>query len=94
MLVEKLIDDFLSEIASEANLKLEKFYNLTISLSNQARVYDDDLYRAIDVYLKAHPWLRESESEKICAVIDYQKFTLGACTHAAQNERLPLRAAI
>ncbi|GLT39072.1 hypothetical protein SLA2020_132800 [Shorea laevis] len=94
MLIGKLIDGYLSEIASDTNLKPGQFYNLAISLPDRARVYDDGLYRAIDVYLKAHPWLPESESEKICGVIDYQKFTLEACTHAAQNERLPLRAVI
>ncbi|GLU13655.1 hypothetical protein SLE2022_302780 [Rubroshorea leprosula] len=94
MLVGKLIDGYLSEIASDANLKPEKFYNLAISLPDQARLYDDGLYRAVDVYLKAHPWLPESDREKICGVMDCQKLTLEACTHAAQNERLPLRAVV
>ncbi|GLU14568.1 hypothetical protein SLE2022_311290 [Rubroshorea leprosula] len=52
MLIGKLIDGYLSEITSDADLKPEKFYNLTISLLDQARVYDDGLYKAIDVYLK------------------------------------------
>ncbi|XVF17789.1 hypothetical protein REPUB_Repub10bG0153900 [Reevesia pubescens] len=52
MLVGKLIDGYLSEIASDANLKPEKFYNLAISLPDQARNFDDGLYRAVDVYLK------------------------------------------
>ncbi|PPD69333.1 hypothetical protein GOBAR_DD33786 [Gossypium barbadense] len=94
MLVGKLIDGYLSEIASDANLKPEKFYNLAISLPDQARNFDDGLYRAVDVYLKAHPWIPESEREKICGVLDCQKLTLEACTHAAQNERLPLRAVV
>ncbi|GMI68108.1 hypothetical protein like AT5G66560 [Hibiscus trionum] len=94
MLVGKLIDGYLSEIASDANLKPEKFYNLAISLPDQARNFDDGLYRAVDVYLKAHPWIPESEREKICGVLDFQKLTLEACTHAAQNERLPLRAVV
>ncbi|XP_017983429.1 PREDICTED: BTB/POZ domain-containing protein At5g66560 [Theobroma cacao] len=94
MLVGKLIDGYLSEIASDANLKPEKFYNLAISLPDQARLFDDGLYRAVDVYLKAHPWIPESEREKICGVLDCQKLTLEACTHAAQNERLPLRAVV
>ncbi|XP_022773971.1 BTB/POZ domain-containing protein At5g66560-like [Durio zibethinus] len=94
MLVGKLIDGYLSEIASDANLKPEKFYNLAISLPDQARNFDDRLYRAIDVYLKAHPWLPESEREQICGVLDCQKMTVEACTHAAQNERLPLRAVV
>ncbi|KAG7535781.1 NPH3 domain [Arabidopsis thaliana x Arabidopsis arenosa] len=94
MLVGKLIDGFLAEIASDANLKSDKFYNLAISLPDQARLYDDGLYRAVDVYLKAHPWVSEAEREKICGVMDCQKLTLEACTHAAQNERLPLRAVV
>ncbi|EOA13077.1 hypothetical protein CARUB_v10026083mg [Capsella rubella] len=94
MLVGKLIDGFLAEIASDANLKSDKFYNLAISLPDQARLYDDGLYRAVDVYLKAHPWVSETEREKICGVMDCQKLTLEACTHAAQNERLPLRAVV
>ncbi|XWS45342.1 hypothetical protein CRYUN_Cryun15aG0128300 [Craigia yunnanensis] len=94
MLVGKLIDGYLSEIASDANLKPEKFYNLAISLPDQARNFDDGLYRAVDVYLKAHHWIPESEREKICGVLDCQKLTLEACTHAAQNERLPLRAVV
>ncbi|XVF15675.1 hypothetical protein REPUB_Repub09cG0175200 [Reevesia pubescens] len=94
MLVGKLIDGYLSEIASDANLKPEKFYNLAILLPDQARNFDDGLYRAVDVYLKAHPWIPESEREKICGVLDCQKLTLEACTHAAQNERLPLRAIV
>ncbi|KAJ0040604.1 hypothetical protein Pint_28179 [Pistacia integerrima] len=94
MLVGKLIDGYLSEIASDTNLKPDKFYNLAISLPDQARLFDDGLYRAVDVYLKAHPWLPEAEREKICGIMDCQKLTLEACTHAAQNERLPLRAVV
>ncbi|KAI4327526.1 hypothetical protein L6164_019975 [Bauhinia variegata] len=94
MFVGKLIDGYLSEIASDANLKPEKFYNLAISLPDQARLFDDGLYRAVDVYLKAHSWIPEAEREKICGVLDCQKLTLEACTHAAQNERLPLRAVV
>lgn len=36
----------------------------------------------------------EVEKEKICSVIDYQKLTVEGCIHAAQNERLPLRAVV
>lgn len=94
MLVGKLIDGYLSEIASDANLKPEKFCQLATALPEEARVFDDGLYRSVDVYLKAHPWLSEAEREKICGLMDCQKLTLEACTHAAQNERLPLRAVV
>ncbi|KAE8703792.1 BTB/POZ domain-containing protein [Hibiscus syriacus] len=94
MVVGKLIDGYLSEIASDANLKADKFYNLAISVPDQARNFDDGLYRAVDMYLKAHPWIPESEREKLCGVLNCQKLTLEACTHAAQNERLPLRLVV
>ncbi|KAM7251648.1 hypothetical protein ACFE04_023531 [Oxalis oulophora] len=70
MIIGKLIDGYLSEIASDANLKPDNFYNLAISLPSEARLFDDGLYRAVDVYLKAHPWLPETEREKICGVMD------------------------
>lgn len=94
MLVGKLIDGYLSEIANDANLKPSKFYDLAISVPDRARLFHDGLYRAVDVYLKAHPWVSKSDREKICAVLDCQKLTLEACSHAAQNERLPLRAVV
>uniref|UniRef100_A0A1D1YBM7 BTB/POZ domain-containing protein At5g66560 n=1 Tax=Anthurium amnicola TaxID=1678845 RepID=A0A1D1YBM7_9ARAE len=94
MMVAKLVDGYLSEVASDANLKPDKFCDLALALPDHARVYDDGLYRAVDVYLKAHPRMTELEREKVCGVMDYQKLTLEACTHAAQNERLPLRAIV
>ncbi|GJV69942.1 BTB/POZ domain-containing protein [Tanacetum coccineum] len=94
MLVGKLIDGYLSEIALDANLKPDKFMELAAALPEQSRVYDDGLYRSVDVYIKAHPWITEAEREKVSGVLDCRKLTLEACTHAAQNERLPLRAVV
>ncbi|KAL8143480.1 hypothetical protein V2J09_016512 [Rumex salicifolius] len=94
VLVGKLIDRYLSEIASDSNLKPDKFCSLAMSLPDQARLFDDGLYRAVDVYIKAHPWISETERENICGVMDCRKLTMEACTHAAQNERLPLRAVV
>ncbi|KAI3840379.1 hypothetical protein MKW92_014065 [Papaver armeniacum] len=94
MLVGKLIDGYLSEIATDANLKPDKFIDLAMALPDRARLFDDGLYRAVDVYLKAHPSVTDEEREKISGVLDCQKLTLEACTHAAQNERLPLRAVV
>ncbi|XP_006290333.2 BTB/POZ domain-containing protein At3g50840 [Capsella rubella] len=92
--VGKLIDGVLGEIASDGNLKPEKFYDLAVLLPVQARAYDDGLYRAVDIYFKTHPWILEAEKEKICSVMDCRKLTVEGCTHAAQNERLPLRAVV
>lgn len=44
--------------------------------------------------LQAHPWLTDSEREQICRLMNCQKLSLEASTHAAQNERLPLRVIV
>lgn len=41
-----------------------------------------------------HSWISEAEKEKICSVMDSQKLTLEGCTHAAENERLPIRTVV
>ncbi|KAH7654357.1 NPH3 domain-containing protein [Dioscorea alata] len=92
--VSKLIDGFLAEVAPDVNLKLPKFESLAAAVPEYARPLDDGLYRAIDIYLKAHPWLTDSEREQLCRLLDCQKLSLEACTHAAQNERLPLRVVV
>lgn len=94
MMVAKLLDAYLAEIAPDVNLKPSKFQALAEALPDYARLVDDGLYRAIDVYLKAHPWLSESEREMVCKIMSCQKLSLEACTHAAQNERLPLRVVV
>ncbi|GJN12522.1 hypothetical protein PR202_ga30806 [Eleusine coracana subsp. coracana] len=93
-MVAKLIDAYLAEVAPDVNLKLPKFQSLAAAIPDYARPIDDGLYRAIDIYLKAHPHLSESEKEELCRVMDCQKLSLEACTHAAQNERLPLRVIV
>eukprot|EP01018_Ginkgo_biloba_P031381 Gb_04506 [translate_table: standard] len=93
-MVAKLMDGYLAEVAPDVNLKLPKFQSLAAALPDYARPLDDGLYRAIDIYLKAHPWLIDSEREQLCRLMDCQKLSLEACTHAAQNERLPLRVVV
>ncbi|CAA7404916.1 unnamed protein product [Spirodela intermedia] len=92
--VARLIDAYLAEVAPDPNLKLTRFQAMAADVPDYARPLDDALYRAIDIYLKAHPWMGEGEREKLCRVMDCQKLSLEACTHAAQNERLPLRVVV
>lgn len=92
--VGKLVDNYLAEVASDANLKPAKFCELALSLPDHARIYDDGVYRAVDIYLKAHPRLTAEERDRVVGVVDCRKLTVEACTHAAQNERLPLRAVL
>ncbi|XP_058088787.1 BTB/POZ domain-containing protein At3g44820 [Magnolia sinica] len=89
--VAKLIDGYLAEIAPDVNLKPEKMRSLAKALPESSRPFDDGLYRALDIYLKAHPWLSGNEKEQLCTVFNCQKLSIDACAHASQNERLPLR---
>ncbi|XP_068663514.1 BTB/POZ domain-containing protein At5g03250-like [Aristolochia californica] len=93
-LVAKLVDGYLAEIAPDVNLKFQKFQSLASMIPDYARQLDDGIYRAIDIYLKSHPWLTDSEREQLCRLMNCQKLSLEACTHAAQNERLPLRVVV
>ncbi|KAK9723759.1 hypothetical protein RND81_05G023500 [Saponaria officinalis] len=85
-----LIDAYLAEIAPDPHLSLPKFTSIIETLPDYARVIDDGLYRAIDIYLKAHPTLTEDERKKLCKYIDCRKLSQDACNHAAQNDRLPV----
>uniref|UniRef100_A0A453D764 NPH3 domain-containing protein n=1 Tax=Aegilops tauschii subsp. strangulata TaxID=200361 RepID=A0A453D764_AEGTS len=92
--VGKLVDNYLADLASDANLKPTKFCELALAMPDHARIYDDGVYRAVDIYLKAHPRLTAEERDRVCGVVDCRKLTVEACTHAAQNERLLLRAVL
>ncbi|KAA8546817.1 hypothetical protein F0562_003259 [Nyssa sinensis] len=89
--VSKLLDNYLAEIATDPYLSITKFQVLAEALPENARTCHDGLYRAIDTYLKAHPSLSEHDRRRLCKVMDCVKLSLDACTHAAQNDRLPLR---
>ncbi|KVG69398.1 BTB/POZ fold [Cynara cardunculus var. scolymus] len=88
-MVAKLIDGYLAEVAPDVNLKLPKFQLLAAAVPE---VFSSNLIRAgCFSQMQSHPWLAESDREQLCRLMDCQKLSLEACTHAAQNERLPLR---
>ncbi|XP_054825048.1 BTB/POZ domain-containing protein At1g67900-like [Prosopis cineraria] len=92
--VAKLVDRYLQEVARDVNLPLSKFTALAETIPDFARHDHDDLYRAIDIYLKAHPELNKSERKRLCRILDCKKLSMEACMHAAQNELLPLRVVV
>lgn len=94
MKVARLLDCFMAEIAPDANLTPSKFIAIAELMPDQARVVDDGLYRAIDIYLKAHPGVSDVERKKICGQMNCRKLTQEACSHAAQNERLPVQVVV
>lgn len=89
--VAKTIDAYLGEIATCGDLSIPKFNGIANLVPKSARMVDDDLYRAIDIYLKAHPNLDEIEREKVCSAMDPLKLSYEARVHASKNKRLPLQ---
>ncbi|PPD73790.1 hypothetical protein GOBAR_DD29284 [Gossypium barbadense] len=78
-MVATLVDGYLAEVAPDVNLKLPKFQSLAAVIPDYARPLNDGIYCAIDIYLK---------------LMNCQKLSLEASTHATQNERLPLRVIV
>ncbi|KAL7101484.1 hypothetical protein ACP275_08G056700 [Erythranthe tilingii] len=92
--VAKLMENFIAEIASDRNLSVSKFISIAELTPEQYRMTEDGMYRAIDIYLKAHPALSDMERKKVCSVMDCQKLSREACAHAAQNDRLPVQTVV
>lgn len=92
--VGKLMDGYLAEIAHDPNLTLSSFNDIVRSTPESARPIHDGLYKAIDIYLKAHQNLTKAERKKLCGLMDVKKLTMDASMHAAQNDRLPLRVVV
>ncbi|XP_024981927.1 BTB/POZ domain-containing protein SR1IP1-like [Cynara cardunculus var. scolymus] len=92
--VGKLMESFLAKIASDRNLMASKFISFAECVPEGARVTEDGMYRAIDIYLKAHPALSDMDRKKVCSLMDCQKLSREARAHAAQNERLPVQTVV
>lgn len=43
---------------------------------------------------QSHPSLSEHDRRRLCKLMNCEKLSLDACTHAAQNDRLPLRTVV
>ncbi|KDP32052.1 hypothetical protein JCGZ_12513 [Jatropha curcas] len=92
--VGKLMENYLAEIASDRNLTVSRFINLAELIPEQSRITEDGMYRAIDIFLKAHPALSDMDRKKVCSLMDCQKLSREACAHAAQNDRLPVQTVV
>lgn len=90
----RVLDNYLAEIAHDPNLGVEKFVALPKLMPKQARDVEDSLYRAIDIYLKAHPCLDELQREKACSIMDCHRLSYEARMHASQNNRLPVHTVV
>ncbi|BAF14998.1 BTB/POZ domain-containing protein At1g67900 [Oryza sativa Japonica Group] len=93
--VGRLVDGFLAMVATkDARTPLDKMIAVAEAVPDFARPEHDDLYRAIDTYLRAHPEMDKSSRKKLCRVLNCRKLSEKASMHAAQNELLPLRVVV
>ncbi|KAL5576364.1 hypothetical protein UlMin_018063 [Ulmus minor] len=92
--VAKLVDSYLQVVARDANMPVLKVVSMAESLPDIARANHDDLYKAINIYLKEHPDLNKAEKKRLCRILDCQKMSPEIRGHAVKNERLPLRTVV
>ncbi|EXC06572.1 Root phototropism protein 3 [Morus notabilis] len=91
--VGRLVDGYLTLVARDEKLKVKSFQSLAKVLPKDARYCDDNLYRATDMYLKAHPNLIEEERTSLCKFLEYHRLSQEVREHVMKNNRLPLKIA-
>ncbi|KAM6577737.1 hypothetical protein CsatB_029574 [Cannabis sativa] len=91
--VGRLVDEYLTLVAREEKLHVKTFQSLVEALPKEARFCDDNLYRATDLYLKAHPGLTEDERTSLCRFLEYHRLSQDVREHVIKNNRLPLKTA-
>ncbi|KAL3627230.1 hypothetical protein CASFOL_028593 [Castilleja foliolosa] len=92
--VGKLIDSYMQVVAKDANVPVGKVASLAKTMPGIGRPNHDDLYVAIDVYLKEHPDISKTDKKQLCRALDCQKLSPEVRAHAVRNERLPLRTVV
>lgn len=58
--VDKLMEEYLAEIASDRNLTVSRFVNFAECMPEHSRTNEDGMYRAIDIYLKVQSLVFQS----------------------------------
>nr|GLL17371.1 BTB/POZ domain-containing protein At5g47800-like [Ipomoea trifida] len=92
--VGKLIDTYLQVVARDPKMPVEEMVSLASAVPDIARPVHDELYQAINTYLKIHHDLSKSGKKQLCRILDCQKLSPQVCMHAVKNERLPLRTVV
>ncbi|XP_071701085.1 BTB/POZ domain-containing protein At3g22104-like [Rutidosis leptorrhynchoides] len=87
--VARLIDLYVTEVAADPRLKPSKFMALTKALPESARDSYDDIYHAIDIYLRVHNGLSDEEKTSMCSSLDYNKLSTESINHLTQNDKFP-----
>ncbi|KAK9149737.1 hypothetical protein Scep_008494 [Stephania cephalantha] len=94
--VAKLVDCYLAEAAIDANLGLPEERELALTVLSPTH-FPFKCGAKDFTWLKlpfVHPGVSKQERKILCRLIDCRKLSTEASLHAAQNERLPVRAVI
>ncbi|GAU47141.1 hypothetical protein TSUD_379180 [Trifolium subterraneum] len=92
--VGKLVDSYLQVVARDDNMEVSKFVALAETVPAVGRLEHDDLYQAINIYLKVHTELSKAEKKRLCGILECQKLSSEVRAHAVKNEFLPLRTVV
>uniref|UniRef100_A0A7I4C706 NPH3 domain-containing protein n=3 Tax=Physcomitrium patens TaxID=3218 RepID=A0A7I4C706_PHYPA len=87
----KLWDGYLAEVAFHTSLTPGRFGELVERIPPYMRPEHDHVYKAIHSYIKAHPCTTQEERLAICRTLNCEKLSQKACSHAVQNDLMPLR---
>ncbi|KAF5482588.1 hypothetical protein F2P56_003146 [Juglans regia] len=90
-IVAELWDAYLSHIAPDPNMGPERFIELIERIPIPCRQSHDQLYRATNTFLQAHPSISQEKKAAVCKYLNCQKLSQEACIEAVQNESMPLR---
>ncbi|KAK9132979.1 hypothetical protein Scep_012507 [Stephania cephalantha] len=90
-IVAELWDKYLSNVAFDTTMSVEKFMNLIEHIPISYRRTHDHLYRAINTYLVGHPNISQEEKGSVCKYLNCQKLSQEAGIEAVQNDLMPLR---
>ncbi|KAG9443597.1 hypothetical protein H6P81_014937 [Aristolochia fimbriata] len=89
--IAELWDGYLSKIAVDLNIGPKRFTELIETVPESERQTHDSLYKAMSVFLFAHPQISQEEKACVCKYLNCQKLSQDTCIQAVQNELMPLR---
>jgi hypothetical protein len=78
--------------AIDTYLKVRNLSEPRLACRTTLQLTDTDVVIFLGVQI--HTNLAEHEKKKLCRNLDCSRFSVAACMHAAQNERLPLRIVV
>ncbi|BAT86974.1 hypothetical protein VIGAN_05030700 [Vigna angularis var. angularis] len=90
--VAKMMDLFLVEVAPDPHLKPFEFEALITMLPDTARESHDQLYLAMDMYLKVHAGLSDKEKISICCTLNHEKLSAELLRNLTRNLVFPSEA--